>query len=239
MFPESDQDGSFGKMCQAHSVPTKAKISESSSKKSVASSIRPPMFLDLRQTMVGVLRGASWEMDGLSLGEYTMHSFGEFPNEERESHLSQILEAKVSPKYYLSATACKGILRRATERGKELPEILRMVLERQSLSKTDADVMGGAKECLSKRTESEHCQPSITKPSFSSGGGQRVMDLFSIEGNGKRNGHNGAGYTEEDVSYTLNSVEQHAIAYRKQGHPQSAEEGQGWEEEKGERDAPA
>ena len=29
---------------------------------------------------------------------------------------------------------------------------------------------GGAKGCLSKRTESEHCQPSITKPSFSSGG---------------------------------------------------------------------
>ena len=173
MFPESDQDGSYGRMCQEHSVPTMAKISESSSKKSVASSIRPPMFLDLRQTMVGVLRGASWEMDGLSLGEYTMHSFGEFPNEERESHLSQILEAKVSPKYYLSATACKGILRRATERGKELPEILRMVLERQSLSKTDADVMGGAKECLSKRTESEHCQPSITKPSFNSGGAMR------------------------------------------------------------------
>ena len=42
------------------------------------------------------------------------------------------------------------------------------------------------------------------------------MDLFSIEGNGKRNGHNVAGYTEEDVSYTLNSVEQHAIAYRKE-----------------------
>lgn len=56
------------------------------------------------------------------------------------------------------------------------------------------------------------------------------MDLFSIEGNGKRNGHNWAGYTEKDVSYTLNSVEQHAIAYRKQGHPQSAEEGQGLEE---------
>jgi hypothetical protein len=38
----------------------------------------------------------------------------------------------VPEKYYLSAKACQGILRRAKERGKELPEELRIALERQA-----------------------------------------------------------------------------------------------------------
>ena len=33
----------------------------------------------------------SWEIGGALLGVYMMRSFGEFPREERESHLSQIL----------------------------------------------------------------------------------------------------------------------------------------------------
>ena len=36
-------------------------------------------------------------------------------------------------KYYLSPKACQGILRRASVRGKEPPEILRLALERQAL----------------------------------------------------------------------------------------------------------
>lgn len=43
--------------------------------------------------------------------------------------LSEILESKVSEKYYLSAKACAGILRRAEKRGKELPEHLKAALE--------------------------------------------------------------------------------------------------------------
>ena len=35
--------------------------------------------------------------------------------------LSQILEVRPHPKYYLSKKACLGILRRAKERGKPLP----------------------------------------------------------------------------------------------------------------------
>ena len=37
-------------------------------------------------------------------------------------------------KYYLSPKACLGILRRASARGKELPEVLRIALERQAAS---------------------------------------------------------------------------------------------------------
>lgn len=69
--------------------------------------------------------------DGLLLGEYMTHSFGVSPREENASRLSQILQDSAQPKYYLSAKACAGILRRAEKRGKELPEILRQALENQ------------------------------------------------------------------------------------------------------------
>ncbi|HBR08658.1 MAG TPA: hypothetical protein DD735_07170 [Clostridiales bacterium] len=63
-----------------------------------------------------------------------MRSTGELPNEENVSTLSQILQADVPGKYYLSPKACLGILRRASARGKELPEILKAALERQAQS---------------------------------------------------------------------------------------------------------
>ena len=58
---------------------------------------------------------------------------GEFPSVAVESTLSQILQADVPEKYFLSPKACRGILRRASARGKELPEVLRLALERQAL----------------------------------------------------------------------------------------------------------
>lgn len=93
-------------------------------------------FLDLR---VGGADGAkpeqSPETDGLWLGDSSMLNIGEFPNAERESLLSWILEDNVPQKYYLSARACQGILTRASRRGKALPDILRQAL---------MDVIGGA-----------------------------------------------------------------------------------------------
>ena len=74
---------------------------------------------------------ASWEIGGALLGAYMMRSFGEFPKEEKESHLSQILEEEPHPKYCLSAKACQGILNRANRRGKKLPEILEKALINQ------------------------------------------------------------------------------------------------------------
>ena len=66
------------------------------------------------------------------LGEYTTRSFGECPNEENVSRLSAILEDTPHPKYYLSAKACAGILRRAERHGKKLLEPLKAVLIQQS-----------------------------------------------------------------------------------------------------------
>lgn len=53
------------------------------------------------------------------------------PSAAVESTLSQILEANVPKKYYLSAKACEGILRRAERRGKELPPMLKTASKNQ------------------------------------------------------------------------------------------------------------
>ena len=45
--------------------------------------------------------------------------------------LSQILEPDAPEKYSLSPKACAGILRRAARRGKDLPPLLKLALERQ------------------------------------------------------------------------------------------------------------
>jgi len=145
----SDRDSWFGKMFQELLAPTEEKTSKPSLQRSQESSKQKlPMFLYLTKEN-GANPDASWvtEMtDSLfpSLGDYTMRSFGEQPStlmdecgieEHRNgvsvSHLSQILEEDVLPKYYLSARACQGILNRADKRGKPLPEILREALEEQ------------------------------------------------------------------------------------------------------------
>lgn len=51
----------------------------------------------------------------------------EKPNQQ--TTLSEILESNVSERYFLSPKACRGILRRAEKRGKELPTTLRRALE--------------------------------------------------------------------------------------------------------------
>ncbi len=58
-------------------------------------------------------------LDGLSLNDAGVCS------------LSDILEetGSVPPQYYLSARACRGILRRAEKRGKELPPLLQRALK--------------------------------------------------------------------------------------------------------------
>ncbi|NNJ32068.1 hypothetical protein G9470_20090 [Bacteroides xylanolyticus] len=61
-----------------------------------------------------------------------MLNTGVSPNDARESFLSQILEETPLQKYYLSRTACLGILRRARSRGKELPKQLKTALEIQA-----------------------------------------------------------------------------------------------------------
>lgn len=68
-----------------------------------------------------------------SHGERSMPNFGAFPSIVRESSLSQVLESgEGTYRYSLTQKACAGILRRAKERGKCLPEMLEAVLRKQA-----------------------------------------------------------------------------------------------------------
>jgi hypothetical protein len=58
----------------------------------------------------------------------------EKPNAPAITKLSQVLEENPDRKYYLSAKACQGILRRAERRGKDLPKLLKQALLMQSAS---------------------------------------------------------------------------------------------------------
>lgn len=77
--------------------------------------------------MVGI-KGAGGGSCIVQLGGSLTLNFGESPNVENVSILSMILEADVPDKYYLSAKACWGIIRRAEERQKEIPLILKVAL---------------------------------------------------------------------------------------------------------------
>ena len=80
-----------------------------------------------------------------------MPNTGESPKDAAGSSLSQILEGGQLQKYYLSAKACLGILRRAQKRGKELPPLLKRALERQA----GIQEWGGGKELPNHRKPSE------------------------------------------------------------------------------------
>ena len=129
---ENIPDMQYGRTCREHSVQTKAKISAQSSKNSAKSKTVQPLFLDLRTGGGdGVQQDLSWQTDIQSLGVSSMHNFGESPNAVEESSLWQILEVEVPEKYYLSKMVCRGILRRAEKRGKQLHPTVQMILQEQ------------------------------------------------------------------------------------------------------------
>jgi hypothetical protein len=60
----------------------------------------------------------------------------EWPSAAVVCSLSDTLETgDVPQRYFLSAKACQGILRRADKRGKELPEVLSLALKAVVLQK--------------------------------------------------------------------------------------------------------
>lgn len=119
----------FGKTSPEHSVQTEEKTSESSAKNSSKSLSRQPLCLRFRK-QDGLTPTVTSETDGALLTEFLTLNTGESPSVAVESTLSSILEANAPEKYYLSAKACEGILRRAEKRGKHLPPMLKEALNR-------------------------------------------------------------------------------------------------------------
>jgi hypothetical protein len=62
-------------------------------------------------------------------GGFSTLNISEWPNDAAVCSLSQILEKGPIPqRFFLSAKACQGILRRAEKRGRELPPSLHQAL---------------------------------------------------------------------------------------------------------------
>lgn len=80
----------------------------------------------------------AWPLSGMiSHGVAWTHSGLEWPNDAVVCSLSDILEPEVDSKYFLSPKACKGILRRAEKRGRELPLALMEALTQIAKQSTD------------------------------------------------------------------------------------------------------
>ena len=91
------------------------------------------MSLDLTPGHGNLLGESYWELISPSPGGSSTLNTGPAPlSEEDVFSLSQILQDAPPRKYYLSRTACLGILRRAGERGKELPPQLKAALMAQA-----------------------------------------------------------------------------------------------------------
>lgn len=139
-----DPAGSFGKMSREHShrAGRRARTSASFSRRSRELAAVPYMSLDLSSGAGNLLGESYWEIFSPWRGGRWTRNTGVSPRGVRESSLSQILLGKVQKKYYLTTTACLGILRRARQRGKELPLRLKLALELQSgIRKVTAEVL--------------------------------------------------------------------------------------------------
>ena len=108
LLTRSSPVGSFGKMCQGFYPPA------------------------TDETLVP--SSGRWLKSGMiSLGESLTLNTLEYHNAADECFLSDILvEEEVPQRYYLSARASQGILRRAEKRGKALPTMLEAALQRQA-----------------------------------------------------------------------------------------------------------
>ena len=129
---EKNQDLSSAKTCRGPSPPTKGRTSKPSSKKSSGSKNRKRHRCLRLKKADGPAPTVTWETDGAWHTAFLTLNTGASPNEGQESFLSRILQADVPRRFYLSRKACLGILRRASARGKALPEILKKALEQQA-----------------------------------------------------------------------------------------------------------
>ncbi|NBI67347.1 hypothetical protein D1646_11095 [Pseudoflavonifractor sp. 60] len=128
-------DGCAGRTCPAHSAqgPPRGRTSASSSRRSSELRTIPFMSLDLTPGHGNLLGESYWELVSPWPGGSSTLNTGPAPlSEEDVFSLSQILQDAPPRKYYLSKTACLGILRRAGERGKELPPQLKAALMAQA-----------------------------------------------------------------------------------------------------------
>lgn len=142
------QNTLFGKMSPEHLAVIKGMTLKPCLKKS-----QKPVFQYL-QAENGVTPEWLEAAELQPLGDCSTLNIGEYPNEESVSTLSEVLEVITPSKYYLSATACEGILRRAERRKKKLPPDLETALIQQTEYLTQEETEGGD---ISPTITGDHC----------------------------------------------------------------------------------
>ena len=150
------QDLWYGKTFPAPLVQERqrAKTSESFWRRSSALTAIPFQSLDLTPGAGNLLGEFYWELISPWHGGASTLNTGVSPKDAKESSLSQILQADPPLKYYLSPKACLGILRRAFERGKELPKKLERALKIQAgLMRPDGQPTGLEAYHINQRDE--------------------------------------------------------------------------------------
>jgi DNA (cytosine-5)-methyltransferase 1 len=90
--------------------------------------------------------------------------------------------------------------------GNSVPMAVYGICSKSSNSMKSANPNSGIYEADTART----LDTSVPDPNKNAGG----MAVVALEGNGSRPSHRGDGFSDEDVSYTLNSVEHHAVCYQ-------------------------
>ena len=129
-------DGRYPRYIVWENVPgafssNKARTSNPSSKRSARPKDTRLILLDLRS---GPAAGEIVADDfSLAWRVFDAQYWG-VPQRRKRIYLVADFAGGSAEKYYLSPKACLGILRRASVRGKELPELLKKALERQAAS---------------------------------------------------------------------------------------------------------
>jgi len=150
------QDLWYGRTCPVPSARERprAKTSGSFWRRSSALNAIPFQSLDLTPGAGNLLGEFYWELISPWRGGASTLNTGVSPRDAKESSLSQILQADPPLKYYLSPKACLGILRRAFERGKELPKKLERALKIQAgLMRPDGQPTGLEAYHINQRDE--------------------------------------------------------------------------------------
>ena len=150
------QDLWHGRTCPAPSARERPRARTSGSfwRRSSALNAIPFQSLDLTPGAGNLLGEFYWELISPWRGGASTLNTGVSPRDAKESSLSQILQADPPLKYYLSPKACLGILRRAFERGKELPKKLERALKIQAgLMRPDGQPTGLEAYHINQRDE--------------------------------------------------------------------------------------
>ena len=85
-----------------------------------------------------------WSNSGMACaGGFLTLSMPEYHSAAAVCSLSAVLETDVPQKYFLSARAARGILRRAARRGKELPAMLHRALLQVAEEQSEPERAGG------------------------------------------------------------------------------------------------